>query len=568
MNINGLLRNDPGLAENPPVQGIWATVRLQAESHTQRNPERDPMDIARPNEPSEIKSYRKAVRRQSTKEGYTKFLTKLTRIFKDSQTDISDVSKPLEEWLDKKPFRYQSSSVDIWSWAFRVLVPYFIEDPNGWLVPFPYTKDSDEAPATAHDPAERVPIRPLLVPEYDVKSADVDHLVFAYGTETIDKKEYTRYIGIDRTGFYLLRPRKQRDKDGQRERVIYYAETWYQPPSLNENLLAYPLPGYVSRKRMDGRDYWYNESYLHGFFENGDEHMVAFSDSQAVRVRHSYPKMIMKEIPCTSEGCAAGKVKVLDQDGKPIGNRNCSTCKGTGIIQDIGPFDVLFQKDISGGVAQYLVPPSEALRFGVETAEFFLEKAKKSIGLDVLGNEVESGKAKEYRLEDVHDFLATISHGLRETLEAFLGGVEVLLEINQGSRKVPVVVFPTDFKLKDETILLGNFLAAPEAERGPAFLEYVDAKYQDDDTTRAYKAAIQVSWLLLKTSDEKTRLLASGAITLPDFLKSELTPIEALKMAHEGKLPANDDTLVAELTRRVDIAVQKALAGYVTPTES
>jgi hypothetical protein len=547
MIIAELLKRDPGLEQRPQAGSLWESVRLQSESHTQRDPEREPIDIARPNEPDDIKLYRKAVKRQISKDGYSKFLTKTSRIFAEAEVDITEMSKALSDWLDSKPFKYQAKKMEVWPWVYRVLMPYCLEDPNAWLIPFPYAIDSDEPPIVAAKANERVPIKAKIVPCSDIWGLDHDHLVFEHGTEDVDKVEYPTAIGIDKFGYWLLRPRKA--KVEKKEFIEYYQEPWYIIPNNDtERIMGTPLVGVVSRHR----NIWYHESYIHAYYENGDEHAVAFSDSQAVRVRHSYPKMIMKEIPCVAEGCAAGKVKIQDRDGKPIGVTNCTSCKGTGIVQDIGPYGVLFQKSLDGGVAQYLVPPAEALKFTTEVAEMFLSKAHKAIGLDVLGNEVESGKAKEYRLEDVKDLLAMIATGIKETLSSFLMDCETLLQYTPGERKEPIVYLPTDFKLKDERILLENYNNSPEAERYPAFLEYINAKYDSEDMVRAYKAAINLSWLTLKTTQEKAILVASGVVSLEELTLCELYTREAVNIGMAGNLPKGEKELEAMIKKAVD----------------
>jgi hypothetical protein len=275
------------------------------------------------------------------------------------------------EWLSTGPFRINENILTISEFMYQVVLPFMIEDPNGLLVPWPRISPGNNIPPAA--PIEegglpqnqRVDVAVEIIPSERVVYLSEFIVAFNAGlwfvdSERKEKKPY--YKVIDRDGFYLYVP----VKDGN-NKIKYSLVVWYEHGE--KKIMTTAAGGVITRfssvdKVSGSVDATYYESFLRPYFELADEVTVSFSDNQAVRNQHAYPKLVMGQIPCTNSECKSGTIRILDQEGKAIGVDNCSTCNGKGYIQNPGPYNVLVresnlmdEKD-NGPTLEYVSPPS------------------------------------------------------------------------------------------------------------------------------------------------------------------------------------------------------------------
>lgn len=496
------------------VASVFKEVRDQAASHTGRNDKHRVLSKARPSRPESLRKYVKDNVRLITVGEYRKFLLKTSRLLKSNDLQIT-MPDALSDWVNCDNFEVGRQKADLWTWIYKTLLPSALRDPNGYVVPFPYWeglippyRDISEGGIPGNvDPKIEIKI----IGSELIRYVAPDILVWEFGVEAIKKANYTIYMVCDETGFTLLRPM---DVEGK---VIYYTEPWYD----TSEFIAVPLPGHI--------DVDHQESYLHSMFEYFDEFDLTFSDNQAVRVQHAYPKVVMDSIPCKATGCNHGHVKVKDEL-KP-----CSECRGTGYIQNPDVYSVLTRPAQMPGEQpnnrppiEYIFPPTESLNITYEVAFDLLDKGKKTVGIDAIIDASESGVAKKHRLEDYDDMMQALSHGLMTSAVGMLKGVANILLI-EGDIEYTV---PSTFNLQSISELSEEFKTTHPAIRESLYMSMVEMRvHGNEDELKIHKLALTASPLLTLTEDEVRLRLAAQIYTNFDVWLRD----NAVRLARESK---------------------------------
>lgn len=525
--------------EKPAVAVRWEQVRRQAINHALRIERNSLFDVSFPNETEEIKNYRDSVRRDITTSGVRRFISKLSRIFIESgiEPDPSTLSDQLSEWLNADPFEMIERSVDLSVFAYEILLPSAIIDPNAIVVPFPINGRRPEIPPSVPAsegglPANQpVTIKPTVISSDMIVAKTVNVVSWEAGMVSVKlpgrqrPETFPFYIVADRQNFYRWVP--DRYEKGE---LRYRLELWYF-----HNIGAVPvesLGGYLTEAVIDGQFVsHYYESFIVSFFHLADEVVTSFSNDQAVRIQHVHPKMIMSQIPCGEPSCDRGKIKIRDNDGKVTGIKDCSNCDGSGYIKNPGPYQVLVRPNAAANpdaaklpVLEYVTPPSDSIEHSFSVPWSLLEKANRSIGLDLLLNEgVESGTAKLLRLDDLHDILRQIASAFFGMIERFLWKCESLLVVNPDRRSYPTIQIPTTLTFKDATTLKEQAQTALPVDRFDSTMEFIRKKYRDDPTrVWVYEMAIKWSPLLLVPENEMRLSTAAGAYSADDLKRRDV----------------------------------------------
>lgn len=533
----------------------WAKVFKQAIQHTRRLDRIDLLDDNRPNESDAIKTYRNKIARRLTREGVYKFIAKKSRIYKNSGVNIDKnaISETLREWLDTKPFVQNGRRLTFAEYMYEIISMRAIEDANALHVAFPINPKNaminPSAPVeiggmTAN---ESIGILPMVVPSKQRRLLNDDIVIFCAGEWEFgenDKHSEPYYFMADRFDWFIHYPVRY-----ERGKPVYETTLWY-----NHNSGIVPAQSLAGMPTMDENDQVYNESFLSSYFEYADEFVTAFSDSQAVRVQHSYPKTVIDQIPCPAN-CRNGKVVSLNADGTENVDK-CTVCGGAGIITDLSPYNVIRRPQHQIGqpenasnnpVIEYVVPPDSILKFGYDVAFDLLEKGKKSIGLDLLESLSESGVAKEARLEDLIDMLTMIGNAEIYFMETFLAQCESLLVINPNDRIMPKIKHPESYAIKTQQMLLDAAKNTIPSDRVQKAKEYFKASYKGQDTLiRVMSLAHDYAPLLgVEGSELQTRL--NFAYTPDDLVKADraVWAFTKLSETYDNFMLMDDDRLFA-----------------------
>lgn len=525
----------------------WRDVREQAQSHTQRGRQGRVVDAARPNRPESIKEYVISNSRNITMGEFRKVVLKLNRILRANDLTITAEGSRISEWLGGSPFRVLNQKADIWRWIYEVLIPRSLEDPNA--IYFPWPEYNGEIPPAAPEseggiPANESPrIKAKMVGSEKIRFYDGDTLVWEMGTYPVrtangDREEPMYGVVSTEGGYSRLLPMMREDK------IVYIEEIWYSQAFEESPLCNMP----AFRAEINGEEY--QESYAQSFFEYGDEFISSFSDNQAVRLQHAYPKIVIDAIPCPGKGCKNGKVITRSPAGVET-KTACSVCGGAGELTNIDPFGVIRRGRRAGSnqgsdtpVVEYITPPTDILSESYRVAFDMLLKGKQVMGLDLLGQEAESGTAKLYRLEDLEDMIQAYATFLLESVTNLLASVEAILVLNPAERQGATYDLPRSFSIQDNSDLAGEMTAVPVHLRKRLFLAMVDSMHDNDEKIRRiYDIASQAVPSMLYGEEEIKNYFAYGLIDLESIWMRE----NAVRIASGMNLPEDDSLAVSRL---------------------
>jgi hypothetical protein len=179
-------------------------------------------------------------------------------------------------------------------------------------------------------------------------------------------------------------------------------------------------------------------------------------------------------------------------------------------------------KQASDSIYKEIAPPSDAISSGHKLVFDLWERGKQTVGLDVLGQLNESGKAHEVRLEVVQDKLGDVAEQACNTLEKFLEYVTALLVPVEEERFDPKVVRPKSLSVKPADILLNQAKESPECARRDAYMEYYNVRFRNDDVKlRIYELAMGYSAILCLNQDEIETRLAKNVYGVEDVIKAD-----------------------------------------------
>lgn len=519
----------------PPPKYYWDQVQEQAVPHMRRLERNALYDLARPNESPEISDYRDEVRRDITVEGTWRWMNKVSRIFIENGIVIDDatISESLKEWIASGPFKINGKGLTMEQFMYEVILPYMIEDPNAALVPWPTIKDSPEdAPEESLPATDQVYPINLLIPS--AKIVFQNNFVFSWyaGQWIVERKSDGQVVTadyfklVDRENYWIYVPVKSGDD------TRYELRLWYRHEQ--GRLLINTLGGVlvqateIQREKRKAIDLSYYESFLRPYFEMSDEVVVSFSDWQAVRTTHAYPKLVMDQIPCTNPQCKGGKVREFGEGGQATGVTSCGTCHGNGYIPNPGPYNVLVRDNnpaldkTTRPTLEYVTPDSSIVTIVKDSPWEMLRKAKQSIGLDILESVAESGVAKGMRLEDLHDILRPVASNFFGVISRHLSFVEGLLVITEEARSEPQVRMPNNLQYAPPELLKEQAETALPSDRFKATMDYYSKRYiGDKHTLKTYSLALQWAPIQLNTAEEINTGLAFGAYNTEDLIKKD-----------------------------------------------
>ena len=497
---------------------MWQAVRDQAASHTGRGNLDRITDIQRPNRSESLKKYAKDNSRHFTMGEFRKITYKLSRIIRNLEIEFNYLPE-IKEWIESRPFVILSQRRDIWDWINEILIPKSLTDPNAVLIAWPYY--NGEIPPA--DPEElggipenkEVNIGYKIIGSKKIRYIDPDTLVFNFGEKKIsrDRRETTEpvYMMVSRDdGYIMLEP-----EISQEGKVVYFPRPWF----------ALPLKGTIYSTMVGTRceadedsELDYQESFAHPAFEYFDEAIASFQDSQAVRTMHAYPKMIIDTLPCPAK-CKKGKVTVY-KEGQEI-EEDCKVCgpNGDGTLKNVDPYGVItrpqgFSKDgpISP-VIEFKTPPSESLRFLYDISFDLILRGQQVMGLNLLGQEAESGTAKLYRLEDLEDMIQAFTAQLGVTVTSFLDTVTEIRTIGRISTGNTIST-PRTFSVQSPADMVKIMEGVPDTMRSRAFESAIRAIFDGDiSEVNAHLIALEVEPFLISTTNELKEFFGLGLVT-------------------------------------------------------
>lgn len=537
---------------NSKVKELKEDVRKQARRHTRRRAKGETVDIieqVRPNESDEIKDYRADNERQITRAPVEQFVSKVTRII-TAGLAFDGIEGRLKEYVDSRPFYDLGNRYDFTDYLYDVIFPLSVEDPNLLWVAFPYIPGRpDIAPAKIVTEGGLGEREALGITMRLVDASYVDDEVFAFvGGQRIIKKNNVDhsvdfYYAADKDYWYVLEPSFVTQPNKQ-VKLIYMPKIWYKWDLGTSPVNM--LPG-QSKHTEHGK---YRESYLLPYYELADEVIAAFSDYQAVRTRYNYPIASIVETPCHNKSCQSGYIFPEGKGGPKV---LCGTCHGTGNVAHPSPWGTIVKPkstmvggNTDGPPMDFHHPEVGILQLSANAWRELMKDAKWAIGLDLLeGTGVESGRAKDLRMEDLQDRITQVGLSLIACGVQGLQQIDALLNPVLSDRNDISGRLPASLRIHEATELKENAEQSLFEDRFEARMEFYRHKYRGlPEKIRMYEIALCYCPSLMLTEEEMMNGLASGSATQLDAIKRQYSII-ALKSLDVDLLDTSNATAFA-----------------------
>lgn len=474
----------------------WMAVVTQATRHCTRSDMTELYSISRPNEEEVFKKWRNSNKRSITVSPILSFKLLLVRVLQQTMYDISLGNIPNLNKL-----------------IYDDLLLLSLYDPNAFIVEWVYNPSNPSMPLTLPviegglAQNEKLGNETIIINSEKVLTKNKDFVIWYAGDVLLgkDKQAQKFYYGLDNENYYIILPDYNEKKE-----IFYKIGVWY-----NHGLGRMPIAEVPGFKTKDN----YKESICWGAYEYLDEAVIAFSSDQIARIRHALPKLVVNaDLTCTT--CNGSRQETLS--GKQI---ECRTCKGSGILQDIGDFATVkirgrneFDRANSNPVYYVQTPANIEYMFGVW--ERLVQKAERQICIDLLeGTGNESGIAKELRLEPRQDMLKMYGEQFCEMMENIINNYNTILKT--GEKEVKIAA-PTYYATKSPEMLEYEISVSPLAERHAKYIEMIKQKYRGDNVLIArYTYATLYAPLFLYKTDEVMIALNTGAYSEMDIVRRD-----------------------------------------------
>lgn len=511
----------------------------------------------RPSEDPEIFTWRKKVFRPVTKGPMRDVMKDTRRIMAESNFAVRDIDEGTMEYVREEIFSGQEGAdpVDFFDYMFSRAFNEMILDPHSCIVPMPYGEG-------LFNPSVQVEVDLWTIESTQIVERRSDRFTWKSYDKSRLKKDGEVYYVIDDTNYYLIEEKAQASSSDERFQItIYYAHN-------SGSHLAQILGGWAEFRT--GRILY--RSWFEGFTPMGNEALDTFSTYQVVKDRVGFPIRIQKEQPCghrTSEyECQAGYLEYYDTSVTHE-RTMCPSCSGSGYAPPFFPGNVILKAATDPGETEtasieILEAPVESLTAMREDFEMNLNKADEALNKRFIA-QAQSGKAKENDNEGRAAMIMTIAqHFFGTVIENVLYAIVKLRRPFDFQSFKPVVVVPTEFKLKDSAMLLEELgiiatAGLPASIWTQKVLEYCDREYGNDLNT---KMKIQIALLYDPFSIQgligQNQLKAIGAMNVEQAQRSALVfnTIELIVQEMGTAVLSRDFTFwKAELDKRIDEAL-------------
>lgn len=449
------------------------------------------IECRRPNEPIEVKDYRKEIWVPKTKPTFSRIVNSLSKIRRSPDwsikypTDAPDrfakirEGETLEDYCEKN-FPYFES---ITNWMFAVCLKPYLTDPNGVILVWPLS--------TEVEPTEYLKPYPVIFDCCDVVEYEAeDHAILndpigcyyevRKGNKTVTEPGKSFYV-VDAISIQKF---DQIDSKGNMDKVMDYAHGLGMLP-------CFKLGGVICDAQ--GSNYLY-ESRISGILPELDEAVREYSDLQAAKVLHVYPeKWQYTNSECTScKGLGRRNNPAYFQgcDQAIPAQIDCNTCHGQGYIS-AGPYAMQLVKPAEMGKQQIPTPPAGYVEKDVEIVKLMEDSVRQHIydGLAAINFQElaetpmnESGVAKAVDRDEQNNTVHAIAEDLVKIMDRLY---HIIAEYRYATQypfdeivnMLPAIAVPEKYDLFSITNLQNDLKAAKEGKLNPVIQNAMEVDY-------------------------------------------------------------------------------------------
>lgn len=496
------------------------------------------IECRRPNEPLEVKEYRKEIWVPKTKPTFSRIVNSLSKIRRSPDWVIaypkdSDrfakirEEETLEQYCEKK-FPYFES---VTNWLFSVCLKPYLTDPNGVILIWPLS--------TEVEPTNFLEPYPFIFECCDVVEFEAeDHAVLndpagcyymvKRGNKMVEERGKA-YFTVD-TEF--IRKYEQIDNKGNFNLVTEYAHgLGYMP--------CFKLGGVICEAQ--GSNYMY-ESRISGILPELDEAVREYSDLQAAKVLHVYPE----KWQYTSHECTTCKGTGRRQnpawfqgcDQSIPAQIDCGRCTDGYIAP--GPYAQQLVKPAGVGQQPLPTPPAGYVEKDVEIVKLMEDSVRQHIydGLAAINFQElaetpmnESGVAKAVDRDEQNNTVHAIAEDLVKIMDrayAIMADYRYkhLYAFEEITEMLPSIAVPEKFDLFSIANLQNDLKAAKDNKLNPVIqnameVDYAGKLFNADPTIRDLVAlTIKLDPLPSISEDEKMSRLSNKGILPESYIIS------------------------------------------------
>jgi hypothetical protein len=382
------------------------------------------IECRRPNEPLEVKDYRKTIWVPKTKPTFSRIVNSLSKIrrspdwlVKHPDQEFSKIreGETLKDYSEKNFPYFQS----VTNWIFSVCLKKYLTDPNGVVLVMPLNTDVEAT--------EFLQPYPIIFDCCDVAEfVDEDHAILndqmgcyysiRVGNKTKQEKGKSYYV-VDTVSIIKY---DQVDAKGNYTEVMNYQHNLGRLP-------CFKLGGVICESQSS--NYMY-ESRIAGILPELDEALREYSDLQAAKVLHVYPERweytSQECTTCKGTGRRNNPAWQVGCDASIQAQIDCNTCSGRGYIAS-GPYAKMLIKPADMGKQQLPTPPAGYVTKDIEIVKLMDDSVRQHIydGLAAINFQQiasvpmnESGIAKAVDKDEQNNTVHSIAEDLVKIMDS------------------------------------------------------------------------------------------------------------------------------------------------------
>jgi len=482
------------------------------------------IDTLRPNEPLEIKEYRKSIFKSYTKGYFNKILTLLSKIQKSEDWRIDFPAFEGATPEKEKISRYLSENYPYFdsleNYVFSILLKTLLTDPNAIIFVLPI--DFNIAQNEFYEPFA------FVYNCEDVLFFEKNLLIVKQSI--VGTKE--NYIFCDSENVCFVEVDKSNEK---------HVITFVEYKNIIGEIPSFRFGGEIKKTTQKPNDIEFlYDSFVTPCLNNFDEAARLYSDHQANLVLHIYPeKYIYQSSECKS--CTGtGRVRFHNDTTNETETVSCNACKGSGFkvspfgVHEINPRAMNENSNIPSPPIGYIEKPLGLIQALKTEINEQCRQGLSSLGLEFL-YEVpasQSGIAKEFDREEINTFVGMVARHLVENIVkpiiwyTMQWRYKVSLTENTIKKNMPIVNVPTKFDTLTSEII-GNRLknsiqnGYDYSTRKALEFQYAEKEFgKGSAQVKLLKTLYELETMHNKTEDEKMTILANRGVSQIDYVVS------------------------------------------------
>lgn len=535
------------------------------------------IECRRPNEPAEVMEYRKKIWSAKTKPYFGKIETTLQKIRRSTdwsiRYDLTDFTRiqdgeDLESYCEKKFPKFGS----VTNWAFAKLLRDYLIDPNGIIVIMPVAQPEEENRYTRPEP--------FIFDSFQV--IDYEDEDFAFIKDT---------VGC----LYWVNGKQQRGdsywgittQDIIRYDQVDGRKTFAEVDRINHGWGLLPIVDMKGVIVETCGPWMFRESRIAGIVPEFNEALREYSDLQASKVVHLYPeRWEYTNTECSSCKGTGVRNDVINDVACQV---ECKTCAGKGYTV-AGPYSKIVVKPSNEGMGEQRVPmpPAgyvekdvEIIKVQEQSVQDHITAGLSAINFEFLANTPlnQSGVAKEVDKDEANN----TAHAIAEDIVAIMDGVYYfcakwrygLIYDDEAIRDMlPKIAVPEKFDIFTSTMYQEQFKAAKDSKMNPAILNALEAEYankafnNDPDVADRLSLVLSLDPLANITEDDKMSRLSNNGITQDNYIiSSNINSFVERAIEEDPSFTSRTITEQKEVMKKYAAEQAAASAASVIPVE-